>query len=103
MKNFIEDDEESYDDSFSSDEEEIDFVNTNVIKKKKDKKFDEDDFDVKVAKSIVKIHKKDNDVLFSKWVEENFTHLKNLYNLSELQIPPEVFYTYLYDNSKMVK
>ena len=67
--------------------------------KKQNKKFNEDDFDYKVAASIVNIHKKEENN-FSKWVETNYFHLKNLYKLSGVSIPIEHFFTYVYDHSQ---
>jgi hypothetical protein len=59
--------------------------------------FDENLFDAKVARTIVKIHKKDNH--FSNWVEKNIYHLKSLYKLSGLQCSFVDFSSCIYENT----
>ena len=65
----------------------------------KESKFDESNFDVKVARSIVKTHKKTLENKYSNWVNKNLKHLENLYNISELNISKEKFFSFVYDNS----
>ena len=68
-------------------------------------RFNEDSFDVKVAKSIIASHfsdesyKKEN-IKFSNWVDNNYKHLETMYSLSNLSSPFETFITYIYDHSK---
>ena len=68
--------------------------------------FNEDDFDRKVAFSIVKIHKdilnKRNDINYYEWVITNENHLNNLYELSGLDCDLNIFYNYVYDNSNIM-
>jgi hypothetical protein len=118
MKNFIDDDvfsEEEYE--YENEEEqhkqqelEYDYcVEDKVsvpIDSKKKTKFNEEDFDTKVAKTIVNIHRKPNANKYSEWVNKNYAHLNNLYKLSGLShlsgtagVSEEAFYTYLYDHS----
>jgi len=57
-------------------------------------------FDEKVAISIVNIHRncnRQND--FSKWIDENYSHLENLYMLSSIDITFDKFCTFIYDHS----
>ena len=104
MKNYIYSDEEDFSEEKEEEEEfEVPVQKTKTKKKKKiglkNKKyvFNEDIFDIKVAKSIRKAHtKKDK---FSDWVNENLTHLKNLYNLSCLSCKEADFYFYIYENT----
>ena len=56
-------------------------------------------FDVKVAQSIVAIHKKQKNYKFSNWVEKNYIHLHQLYRLSGQLIPMQEFFTFIYDKS----
>lgn len=111
MRDYIDDD--SYDrDSEEEEEEEIlDVededslpVKKRVVRKGKNEKFDEDEFDRKVAIQVVNIHKKvRGDDKFSIWVEKNLTHLQNLYTLSNLECSPVEFFTYVYTNSNSKK
>ena len=106
MRDYIDDD--SYDrDSEEEEEEILDLedeenlpVKKRVVRKGKNEKFDEDEFDRKVAIQVVNIHKKvRGDDKFSIWVEKNLTHLQNLYTLSNLECSPVEFFTYVYQNS----
>ena len=117
MKNYIYSDDED----FSSNEEEEEFQQVEKKEKKKpvrkqtlnktktDEKdgfnehgFNEHLFDMKVAISISKIHRK-NDNEFSLWVNENIEHLEKLYKLSDLTCKEVDFYTYIYENSEVYK
>jgi len=109
MKNFLDDDDLSYDtedeieevekhDAFEHFEVEPENVKTTTQKMKK--KFDEETFDSKVAKSIVNIHSKKNDDKYSKWVNNNYNHLQHLYHLSCTNVSEEVFYSYIYEHSQ---
>ena len=60
--------------------------------------FNEDEFDAKVARSIVNIHKKEQD--YSKWVNNNYEHLENLFHLSKASVPFDNFSSFVYDHSK---
>ena len=62
--------------------------------------FNHDAFDLKVAKSISKIHFNRKNNNFSQWVNKNHEHLQKLYILSNVNRPVEEFYTYVYKNSK---
>lgn len=92
-----------YEDDYSDVEEDEEYEDgeefeTVAAGKAKTKKFDEKSFDYRVAKSITEIHKKPtND--FDKWVKANFNDLVNLYQMSELTIPMETFFTFIYDHS----
>ena len=100
MKIYFNGEEEIYE---SSDDEEEEIFNMKPKPKKIEKKnkFDIDNFDYKVAKSIVDIHKnKKLDEKFSKWVEKNLEHLNSLYKISSFNCSPVDFYTYIYENSK---
>lgn len=99
MKIFIDYSEEI---SFEEEEEENEeeFHQMEPKSKKTTYKFDESSFDVKVAKSITNIHRKQKETnKFSNWVEENYEHLLKLYELSDICIPMETFFTYIYDHS----
>ena len=67
--------------------------------------FDQDVFDRKVASLIVNIHKKHIreklDKKFNWWVENNIEDLEILHEMSEIECPSDVFYTYVYDNSEI--
>lgn len=111
MKDYID-----YDEEVDIDEEDLEngrdvegdeFYNMKPVNKNKNvktKKFDENNFDVKVAKSIATIHVKANrktvNDKFSRWVNKNLNHLQALYSMSDLKCSPEQFYTYIYENSK---
>ena len=112
MRDYI--DDESYGEDVGSEEEsneeEVELENDESLPIKKRAKygkkngekgdFDEDEFDRKVAVSVVKIHQKvKGDDKFSLWVEKNLTHLQNLYSLSNLECSPVDFFTYVYNNS----
>ena len=105
MKNFIDYNEEipfeeEKEDKYEDEEKYENKEEFTEMKYKKNFKFDESNFDVKVAKSIVNIHrrqKENND--FSDWVEGNYFHLMKLYELSEMTISIETFFTYIYDHS----
>lgn len=112
MRDYI--DDESYGEDVGSEEEsneeEVELENDESLPIKKRAKygknkgekgdFDEDEFDRKVAVSVVKIHQKvKGDDKFSLWVEKNLTHLQNLYSLSNLECSPVDFFTYVYANS----
>lgn len=60
--------------------------------------FNQDEFDIKVAKSIIQIHKKFPEKEYSRWVEKNIEHLEDMSNLAN--IPLETFATFVYDHSK---
>ena len=88
MKDYFDSDEETNDEEelffdFEEDEDD-DFYNMKPrFYKKEDKKkekkngFDEDDFDERVARIIVSIHKNvKKNTKFSNWVEENLHHLR---------------------------
>ena len=103
-KNFYDEDEE-ISDSNSADEdydEEQDELNISSVTSVKQKNHIPD-FDEKVAKTVTKIHKdvqkKEANKKFSKWVNENYDHLKNLYQLSETTLSEQDFYTFVYDHS----
>jgi hypothetical protein len=61
------------------------------------------DFDSRVAKKIVSIHKqayhKEKNRKFSNWVNDNLKYLEKLYQLSDLSVNEEIFYTFVYDHS----
>ena len=59
--------------------------------------FNQDEFDMKVAKSIVLIHR-NSEKGYSRWVEKNLEHLEDLSNLANVEL--ETFATYVYDHSK---
>lgn len=105
MKIYFDGEEVSDDeDEIEEEEEEIFNMKPKVKKIEKDKKFDLDSFDYKVARSIVNIHRKKNlDEKFSNWVEENLNHLNSLYKLSGIKCPPNEFYNYIYENTKQNK
>lgn len=108
MKNFLYDEDE-----FSSDEninnesyENDDDIYEMKPKNKQLKKiennehiFNEDIFDRKVAKSISEIHSKNKDMKLTNWVNSNLVELQKLYHLSEMSIPIEKFYIYIYKHS----
>jgi len=103
MDYFYSDEEESFSEFEEEDyivEEEEEFKQK--IKKKieivKKDGFDEDYFDYQVAKSILQIHRK-NDNDFSNWVNDNLKHLEALYKLSNISCEQSVFYSYVYENS----
>lgn len=114
MKDYIDYDEdipneEDYeDDEKNLNDDNDDFYNMRPsnknIKTGNKKKFDESNFDVKVAKSIVSIHtnakRNSGSIKFSNWVDKNLPHLQALYSLSNLSCSPVDFYTYIYENSK---
>ena len=113
MRDYIDDDsyerdseeeeEEELNDEMLDDEENLP-VKKRVVRKGKNEKFDEDEFDRKVAIQVVNIHKKvRGDDKFSIWVEKNLTHLQNLYTLSNLECSPVEFFTYVYQNSSSKK
>ena len=106
MKNFVEEYDEEYD-------EEEDYENEDDIYQMKpstgkvqivQEVEKEEDFDTKVAKSIIKIHKKVrlNEVNrdFNDWVEENYYHLEKMYDFTNQKVSMEDFFSYLYDHSK---
>ena len=105
MKNYIYSDEEY----FSEEDEEEEELETSIKKQSKGKKqkknivknkkdiFDEDIFDAKVAKSIMKSHRKKDK--FSEWVNENLFHLENIYKLSDISCKKVDFYFYIYKNT----
>lgn len=111
MKDYID-----YDEDIQNEEDEVDekilnddndeFYNMRPSNKnrKNNKKFDESNFDVKVAKSIVAIHanakRNSGSIKFSNWVDKNLPHLQALHSLSNLSCSPIDFYTYIYENSK---
>jgi len=103
MKNYIYSDEEDF--SEEEEEEEIEIKNQGKHKKNKKKlvnqkkSFDEDFFDMKVAISIRKSHRKKD--AFSEWVNLNITHLEKLYKLSSLSCKESDFYYYIYQNTKI--
>jgi hypothetical protein len=112
MKNFIDDDvfseeeyeyEQEHEEQQSHQSEHDYYVKDIPIDSKKKTKFNEEDFDTKVAKTIVSIHRKPNENKYSEWVNKNYAHLNNLYKLSGLfgtaTVSEEAFYTYLYDHS----
>lgn len=97
MKNFLDDD--FSEDEVEVEEEEIeDDFEYNYTRKPKNIKFQEEDFDTKVAKVITNIHKKEKQKKFSQWVNENYYHLKKLYTLSGMDLSEEEFYVYMYDH-----
>lgn len=116
MKDYIDYDEDipNDEDEFLNVEDEIlngeddEFYNMRHSNKNRknnnNKKFDESNFDVKVAKSIVSIHanvkRNEGNNKFSKWVDKNLSHLQALHLLSNLSCSPIDFYTYIYENSK---
>ena len=58
-------------------------------------KFDTNSFDYRVAKAIVNIHKKSKkDSKYSNWVENNLSHLLNLYQMSLTTLTIEEFFTF---------
>ena len=63
-------------------------------------KFNEEEFDYKVAQIISKIHKKNKPNKFNEWVNNNLSHLEYLYELADIDIDQQVFYSYVYDNSE---
>ena len=103
MKDYINYDEEvdfsDEEEEFEEDvEEEMYPVKNNI--KKKSRVFNSSDFDAKVAKTIVEIHRKARrDDGFSRWVDKNLQHLSTLHRLSNLDCSPVDFYTYIYENS----
>ena len=108
MKNFIEDEGILYKDESDDGEDREDGEEIYQMKSKKKKsikvsKFDENNYDIKVAKAIINIHRNKKDNKFSKWVNINYKHLENLYRLSDLTIPRETFFTYIYDHSAFKK
>jgi len=60
--------------------------------------FNLDEFDIKVAKSIVRIHGKFSEKEYSRWVDNNYEHLEHLSNLAN--VPFEIFASYVYDHTK---
>ena len=111
MRDYI--DDESYGDEEEEESQEIEEldedeqnlpVKKRTIKRGKNEKFDEDEFDRKVAVQVVNIHKKvRGDDKFSVWVEKNLSHLQNLYSLSNLECSPVDFFTYVYANSSNLR
>jgi len=65
--------------------------------------FDEQEFDLKVAREIVTIHrniyKRNVDREFNEWVTNNETHLNELYKLSGLDADLNDFYNFVYDTT----
>jgi hypothetical protein len=111
MKDYIDYDEDIQNEEEDEDDEKIlnddndEFYNMRPSNKnRKNKKFDESNFDVKVAKSIVAIHtnakRNSGSIKFSNWVDKNLPHLQALHSLSNLSCSPIDFYTYIYENSK---
>lgn len=108
MKNFCwdsdEDIESDDEDSFDNVEESnINKKSRKVIKKEEldTKTFNEANFDSKIAKIVVNIHRKQKTTDdFSNWVNKNIEHLKKLHSISNLSCSQIEFYTYIYDNSK---
>ena len=60
--------------------------------------FNQDEFDIKVAKSIVRIHNKFPEKEYSRWVEKNYVYLEDLSNLANVSM--ETMATYVYEHSK---
>ena len=103
MKDYINYDEEvdfSDEESGDTDCENVEEEMYTVKNTKRVKKFNLSDFDAKVARTIVEIHRKarGNDG-FSRWVDKNLQHLSTLHRLSNLDCSPVDFYTYIYENS----
>ena len=102
MKIYFNDDEDIYDTESEEEEEIFNMKPREKTPVSKTSKFNTEDFDYKVARSIVEIHrKKRTDDKFSKWVEENFTHLNALYRFSNMECSENEFYNYIYENSKI--
>ena len=112
MRDYI--DDESYGDEEEEESQEIEELDEDeqnlpvkkrtINKRGKNEKFDEDEFDRKVAVQVVNIHKKvRGDDKFSIWVEKNLTHLQNLYSLSNLECSPVDFFTYVFNNSSNLR
>ena len=94
-----EDEEANAQDSLSQDDEDND-VSARANTQTQTHSERNDDFDTKVAKTIVAIHRKTKlNTKFSEWVEKNYTHLKHLYDLSNLSCSESDFYTCIYDTS----
>lgn len=112
MKNFLDDDDfsdeieevdEMEGDNFTSHHTYTQTERNNVSMKtktqnKKETKFQEEDFDTKVAKIICNIHNKFKQDKFSEWVNENYSHLRKLYELSGMNMSEEEFYTFMYNH-----
>ena len=100
MKIYFNDNEDIYDSESDGEEEEVFNMKPTPKKIEKTQRFDTDDFDYKVARSIVEIHRKrTSDDKFSKWVEKNLEHLNSLYKLSMIECSENEFYNYIYENS----
>ncbi len=80
------------------------FYNMKVTEKTKlvpvHEKYGVSAFDVKIAKSITAIHRKQRNYQFSHWVEKNYYHLCQLYKISGELIPMQDFFTFIYDTSQ---
>ena len=65
------------------------------------KGFDEDVFDRKVAREIIKIHKKKfNTDKYAEWVNDYLEHIERLHDLSETNCNIETFASFVYDNTE---
>lgn len=109
MKNFLDDDfsdeieevDEMEGDNFGKNHTQSERNNVSIKSKtqnKKETKFQEEDFDTKVAKSICNIHNKFKQDKFLEWVNENYFHLRKLYELSGMTMSEEEFYTFMYNH-----
>ena len=89
---------------FYSDEDYSDEDSEQIIEElptKPKKSFDRNSFEFRVAESIVKIHRKPKeDNIFSNWVDRNFEHLYNLYEMSQVKISMEDFFNFVFDHSQ---
>ena len=95
------DDEYTYsDNSEETDSESENNFDDNFFPEKSVLKPKRDDFDSKIAKSIVNIHRNVYDKThFSNWVDDNYVHLYNMYEFTDRKIQFQDFCTFIYDNS----
>lgn len=93
--------DDQYSDEFIPADENLETKRADPRKRKRKGGFDVDEFDMKVATSIRKIHRDvEINVKFHQWIKKNFYHLNNMYRLSNLNCDVSIFYRYVYDHSK---